>query len=319
MLLPFFKLSGAGNDFLLLHLQKKPQKIPQSWIEWIRSACHRQDGVGADGIIFCGAFDKTSFWMRIFNNDGSQARMCGNGLRCTALYFACQSEMIAKQRFTIDLLESTHEAYLQSDGLPCVQIEIPPKIDSVILKAEGRTFQGMLIDTGVPHFVVLAKNIFPDALKLAQIPIESWGTALRASPFWEDFGYREGVNVTFVESRPLNEMSIRTFERGVEAETLACGTGAAAAAWAYGDLKIDQSPCRVFFPSKKSVWHHLTTHSEADLRLWQAGPAHSAFQGFIKAPQDSLVEFVAPSDAFVKQLHQCPEPTHLYNRVPSPF
>lgn len=318
-MLPFFKLSGAGNDFLLIHLQKRPQEMPKSWLEWIRSACHRQDGVGADGVIFCGVNDLTSFWMRIFNSDGGEARMCGNGLRCTALYFACQSEMIAEQQFTIDLLESTHQAFLQSDGLPCVQIEVPQKIEPITLKAEGRTFQGLLIDTGVPHFVVLAKKIFPTALKLAQIPIESWGAALRVSRLWEDFGYRDGVNVTFVESGQMNEMSIRTFERGVEAETLACGTGAAAAAWAFGDLKIDQAPCTVFFPSQKSALHLVTMNSEADLRLWQAGPAHSAFHGFVKAPQDSLGAFTSPSDAVIKRLHECSEPAHFINRVFSPF
>lgn len=294
MLFSFSKWTGAGNDFVLFHLQNMPDVPSQQCVEWISNACHRQLGIGADGVIFCGVLDEKSYWMRIFNKDGSCPLMCGNALRCTTAFFNYQRKAHGPQHFSIHLPKSKHEVFVQSDGQPCVEISVPAFAQPVSLKAKEHTFAGLLIDTGVPHFVVRVEDISPKQVELDQIPLELWGPLLRQKSNWADFNCSNGVNVTFVKVIKSDHLRIRTFERGVEAETLACGTGAAAAAWAHGNLRSESSPCNVEFPSRERAIIHMTNH-QAKLRLWQTGPARCIFKGHIEISDELNNELIQPA------------------------
>lgn len=279
----FVKMSGAGNDFLLLELAE-PISPPAIWI---RRVCERQQGVGADGVLLCGA--KTApreFWLRVFNSDGGRAAMCGNGLRCAALYLARARSLKADQKFSLDLQFSHHLAQVSSAGVPDVQIRVPPSCRSVRVLADQRSFQGHLIDTGVPHFVVSLAGISGSRPTLRDLPLRKWGPLLRHRDSWRDFNLENGANVTFVDRLDLHKLAIRTFERGVEDETLACGTGAAAASWAFGDLVASGPACSVQFLSGESA--QMTLRGGSPLQLWQSGPARAIFQGLVPSPFRAL-------------------------------
>lgn len=282
--LSFAKLSGAGNDFLLVQVKERFSDLDKNWQKWICSVCDRHNGVGADGVLICGSDAGNAHWMRIFNSDASEAEMCGNGLRCTALYFLALQNQPSSCPFTIQMTKTAHQVRSLSDGSPCVEIAIPDSIKNVTLQAEGRIFEGLLIDTGVPHFVVLINDIVPHRFELAEIPVAKWGGALRNHILWPTWGCPQGVNVTFCQKGDFNELSIRTFERGVEAETQACGTGAAATAWAHGNLKKDGSECTVRFSSQEITLLQLQKGQNKS-KLWQSGPAHCAFVGKVLGPK----------------------------------
>lgn len=282
----FVKLSGAGNDFILFDLKSKvnPPAL------WICKVCHRQEGVGADGILTCGPTpDPWRFWLRIFNKDGSAAEMCGNGLRCAALYLAESRNLKRNSDFCIDLISSQHLAHLSPSGLANVQIQIPQSSRQVRLAIDQRHFDGHLVDTGVPHFVVSLPGISGEALALKDIPLSTWGPKLRQHEFWRSC-LAGGTNVTFVERLDAHHLAIRTFERGVEGETLACGTGAAAASWIHGNLRANGPFCIVDFPSGQQA--QMALKSGTPPQLWQIGPAERVFWGEVAAPFSELCNSV---------------------------
>lgn len=291
---PFLKCSGAGNDFLLFELASIPKGIDA---QWIKRACNRQEGVGADGVLFCGELEPQNFWLRIFNCDASSAAMCGNGVRCAAHYLARSRGIPLKKVVYLHLPHSIHAAYLNRDLGPSVEVHTPAHARKVALKCAGITFQGHIVDTGVPHFVVSVAEIGPKTWRLEDLPLMSWGPQLRHHATWPNEGYPQGVNVTFVEPKGDESLAIRTFERGVESETRACGTGAAAAAWVVGGLERGKDSCEVEFPSKQRAQMHLTTTGDHQ-RLWQTGPVHYPFYGAMLAP------FAAKTQTGAGLLHQ---------------
>ncbi|MFQ5877525.1 MAG: diaminopimelate epimerase [Acidobacteriota bacterium] len=213
----FFKMSAGGNDFIVLDNRAGTLRV-ESMGEDIRRLCARALSVGADGVILLEPSPRAHLRARFFNPDG-RPTFCGNGGRCAARLAYLQG--MAPTRMTMESDRMVHHAAVR--GVEVV-FEMPePKgfDDAVEVEVLGETIRGTLVDTGVPHFVVFR------ALRSDE-SIDSLGRALRSHPRFAP----SGVNVDFVQAWDRGTLSVRTFERGVEGETLACGTGCVAAALA---------------------------------------------------------------------------------------
>lgn len=227
MKIPFWKMSGAGNDFVLL--QGLPKGRTGSALA--RSLCDRRFGVGADGLIVmsrsAGAV-RLDYW----NADGSSA-FCGNGSRCAALWASARG-WIKGGEFTLETNRGPLTARLTGKGRSEVSMPAPKNLRlGLNVKTGGRAMQAHFVDTGVPHAVVFLPAI--DKINVGEL-----GRELR---FRKVFG-SAGANVDFVEMAG-DVLRVRTYERGVEDETLACGTGVVAAAFVARVLGFGGSPVKV--------------------------------------------------------------------------
>ncbi|OHD97902.1 MAG: diaminopimelate epimerase [Sulfurimonas sp. RIFCSPHIGHO2_12_FULL_36_9] len=193
------KYSANGNDFVIFHTFVKKERGVLS-----KKLCHRQDGVGADGLIVLVPHEKHDFEWQFYNSDGSEAEMCGNGSRACA-HYAFANELAPKKMSFLTLAGVINA---EVDG-NMVQSELtPPKILDKEIEHNGKKW--WKLDTGVPHLVYLTDNIEEFDIDEAR--------ELR-------YKYNANVNIAFVDGKNLR---VRTYERGVEGETLACGTGMAA-------------------------------------------------------------------------------------------
>ncbi len=211
--LNFTKMAGAGNDFIVidaapgLNYKKLAQK-----------ACDRTEGIGADGLLILDKSSRADYKMRIINRDGSEAEMCGNGARCIAAYIV-RNKKPRKKLFTIETLAGNIYATAANE-VARVQLSAPTGYQPDIpLTVNDRRMRVSYIDTGVPHAIV-----FVDGLE--GIDVAGIGRVIRHH---ERFGPR-GTNVNFVEQVNERLVNARTYERGVEGETKACGTGSVAVA-----------------------------------------------------------------------------------------
>jgi diaminopimelate epimerase len=214
MKIEFTKMSGAGNDFIFLG--PDCAFIKERAPDLARRLCKRRTSVGADGLVLVEpAGDIID--MIYFNSDGSEASFCGNGARCLVLYCALKGIAAGEIRFRSGSGE--HAGDVTENGVR-ISMAAPRLLRKLTVEAGGRSFEVSLIEAGVPHAVIMTEDV-------SAVDVESLGPGIRHN---DEFG-PEGVNVDFVQAGPeLN--SIRTYERGVEAETLACGSGCLAAALA---------------------------------------------------------------------------------------
>jgi diaminopimelate epimerase len=214
----FTKMVASGNDFILIDRQKAALK---GWnlASLARSLCSRKYGVGADGLLFLGESSKADLSMRIFNADGSQAQMCGNGARCAAFYKATGNRARKPKSISIQTKAGLINAFV---GKTSVRLRLTDPRDlmtGIPLKLFGRKLKVDFINTGVPHAV-----IFVDALD--KIDVAGIGRQVR----YHRYFLPAGTNVDFVQPVSYDKILVRTYERGVEDETLACGTGSTASA-----------------------------------------------------------------------------------------
>jgi len=209
----FTKMVGAGNDFLMIDAIKGV-----NYKKLATAMCSRNQGVGADGLLILEKSSKANHRMRIINSDGSEAEMCGNGARCMAAYIA-QKKSSTKKQFTLETLAGIISAEILKDKIR-VHLSDPKNCQvNIPLEINGQKITVSYIDTGVPHTVV-----YVDHLK--NIDVNSIGQTIR----WHEQFAPRGTNVNFAEQINANMVEVRTFERGVEAETKACGTGSVATA-----------------------------------------------------------------------------------------
>ncbi|MFH0841312.1 MAG: diaminopimelate epimerase [Bacteroidota bacterium] len=256
MTITFNKYQGAGNDFIIIDNRKGI--INPSGSVLINRLCDRRFGIGADGLILISDHPGVDFEMKYFNSDGKIGSMCGNGGRCTA-HFTLRHKIAGnKQRFMA--FDGIHEAEVIDD---IVRLQMADINEFKII--EGNYF----INTGSPHYVVFMNGI--DAMD-----VNAEGRKLRWSPLFEP----GGTNVNFVEIREKG-LYIRTFERGVEEETLACGTGVTASAIA-SVLKghFDTVPVRVKARGG-SLEVDFKVKDGKITNVWLTGPATFVFEGSI--------------------------------------
>ena len=211
----FFKMTGAGNDFILID-NRKGLVDSDHCRDLVRYACRHKLSVGADGMILIENDPEVDFKWRFFNADASEGEMCGNGARCAAR-FAYLTGIVANPRMAFRTLAGIIKAELLGDRVK-VQMTSPHSLTmDRNLDADGRSFSLDFVNTGVPHAVCFAA----DESELESTDVLRWGHALRFHPHFQP----AGTNVDFVWVRDPHHLDVRTYERGVEGETLACGTG----------------------------------------------------------------------------------------------
>ncbi len=256
--IPFDKYQGAGNDFIIV--DDREGGFGPGDPDLIRRLCDRRFGVGADGLILVSRHDRADFEARYFNADGRPGSMCGNGGRCAA-HFALRKGIAGpKPRFRA--YDGVHEAEI-SDGT--VRLRLADVTGWRIV--EGNYF----IDTGSPHYIVFTAA-------LGAMDVEAEGRRLRWSPLFAP----GGTNVDFVETT-ADGLSVRTFERGVEAETWACGTGVTAAAIASA-LRGLSGTGPVEIRTKGGLLKvEFEIQADRITDIWLTGPATFVFAGTIAA------------------------------------
>ncbi|QYS88472.1 MULTISPECIES: diaminopimelate epimerase [Flavobacterium] len=209
MKLTFYKYQGTGNDFVIL--DNRDLIFPKNNTKLIKFICDRRFGVGADGLMLLENDNSTDFKMVYYNADGNESSMCGNGGRCLVA-FARKMEII-QETTTFIAVDGIHHAKITNENLVSLQM-----IDVQSIQVQsGYVF----LNTGSPHHV-------QEVQELKELDVKKEGAKIRYS----DLYGKEGSNVNFVIQKGENDFAIRTYERGVEDETLSCGTGATAVALA---------------------------------------------------------------------------------------
>jgi diaminopimelate epimerase len=229
--IPFYKMQGSGNDFILIDNRRgilKGMKLKDLSI----AVCDRHYSVGADGLIVIVSSRKADFKWRFFNADGSEAEMCGNGSRCAARFAYLRK--IANKNMSFETLAGIIYAAVKKHTVTVQLTNASGVHTNIAVPLKSGTRIGHFINTGVPHLVYLSKDLNREA-------VEGVGRDTR----YHDLFRPGGTNVDFMQVIGPHRLRIRTYERGVEGETLACGTGAVAAALIAGTLGHASSPVEV--------------------------------------------------------------------------
>lgn len=270
----FSKYVGAGNDFIFI--DNRDFIFPAQDPLFIRKLCHRQCGIGADGVILLENSSKADYKMRIFNSDGHEAEMCGNGSRCF-YKFIHECTALQKDAYVIETKESCIK--LAQDGSN-IQVSMMSPCDiiwNMDLKLDSSNLKVHSLNTGVPHAVVFLDEIKDSDLKNLAPKIR----------YHESFS--KGTNVNFVKILSNNEIMVRTYERGVEDETLSCGTGVTASAIAAAYLLQIPLPIKVNTKSNEQIEINCTINKESIQDVTMSGPAELVYKGeFVAAEFNNL-------------------------------
>jgi diaminopimelate epimerase len=267
----FTKMSGTGNDFIIMD-HRRPFVPVGEQPELARRICRRRFSVGADGLILIEGSDTADFSWRFYNADGSVAEMCGNGARCAAR-FACLNK-IAGPKMTFETLAGIIEAEVlqESDD---VRLRMTSPFDfrlDLKLILDGGERDVFFVNTGVPHAVVFVDD--------DEIPVKEWGREVRFHPLFQP----AGTNANFVRFLKNGALQVRTYERGVEDETMACGTGAVASALIAAALGKTASPvsCITSGGEPLTVLFDLKKGLGAE-NVFLQGPARIIYEGKLTA------------------------------------
>ena len=257
----FYKYQGAGNDFVMIDNREGSFPINTAIIAKL---CDRNFGIGGDGLILLENDTESDFKMVYFNSDGNESTMCGNGGRCI-VRFAHDLEVVA-DKMTFNAIDGLHHAIVDGDTIRLQMIDVKEVEDHD---------KYLFMNTGSPHHVEFVKNV-------KEIDVYTKGKNIRnGAPYYET-----GSNVNFVEVLPNQTLKIRTYERGVEDETLACGTGitaAAISAYIRGFVKKNNIPVEAL-GGKLSV--NFDEKNNTFENVWLNGPAVRVFEGKIEINND---------------------------------
>lgn len=252
-------MSGSGNDFILI--DNRDGILPEDTLtDFIRRVCRRKMSVGADGMILIEKSENLDFRWRFYNSDGSRAEMCGNGARCAARYAYLNGIAGSQMVFGTDAgpLQATVEADRVKVGM------MPPSDYKrpFLLNVDGRDREMSCINTGVPHAVIRVEDI-------ESAPVIDLGRRIRAHPAFSP----AGTNVNFIGPPSGNRIAIRTYERGVEDETLACGTGSVAGALVHALQTGADSPIDMVTRSGNRLTIHYECSGESCRAVYLEGDA----------------------------------------------
>ena len=267
MKIPFTKMSGSGNDFVIID-NRVPVIDPDIKRDFVRKICALKSSVGADGVIFVENSDKADFSWDFYNSDGSSAEMCGNGGRCVARY--AYEKGIAPKNSSFETLAGIITAEVSG---PMVKVKLtPPQNLQQGLKVDfdGVSYEVGSINTGVPHAIVFSNDV--DAEDIRGI-----GSGIRHHAIFAP----AGTNVNLVEKKGEHSIKIRTYERGVEDETLACGTGAVASAILAFSGSTAASPVEVETRGGEMLKVYFEESNGAGLTAWLEGLTKITFEGTI--------------------------------------
>ncbi len=265
--IPFFKMNGSGNDFIIINNKDKivEENIDLSVKEFVVKVCKRGLSVGADGLILIEEDEECNFRWRFFNNDGGEVEMCGNGARCVARFAYLNNMAPISMKFR------TLAGIIQADitGINSVKVQLTmPENYKEDIHLENIDMVANFINTGVPHVVYFVDNV--DSMDMQNI-----GSKTRYHKYFEP----EGTNVNIAEILDENNIKIRTYERGVESETLACGTGATAAALVAMLQGKVFSPAKVHTKSGNVLTVYVETENNRIQRVFLEGDATLTYIG----------------------------------------
>jgi diaminopimelate epimerase len=259
MTLPFFKYQGTGNDFVVID--------NRSWNygtlnqQQIAGLCDRRFGIGADGLMLLNPHAEYDFEMKYYNADGREGSMCGNGGRCM-VKFAWHLG-IHKNEYRFLAVDGEHEAEIDDDGIVSLKMKDVFKVTD--------HHGDYILNTGSPHYVKIVTDV-------TEMDVYRKGMEIRYSaPF-----AKEGINVNFVEQRDEDTIYVRTYERGVEDETLSCGTGVTAAALmsyhnsrGFNNIVVETRGGRLEVEFDRNGENDYSN-------IWLCGPAERVFEGQVK-------------------------------------
>jgi len=254
MKLPFYKYQGTGNDFIII--DNRNESFPKNDIQLISKLCDRRFGIGADGLLLLENHDKLDFTMVYYNADGNLGSMCGNGARCI-VHFANHLGII-NDKAVFEAVDGSHAASIEN-GI--VSLKMNDVRDVNVLDTH------VFLDTGSPHHVQMVTN-------LEEYDVENKGSYIRNTTYG-----KEGSNINFVEAIDDNTFAVRTYERGVEAETLSCGTGVTAVAIALFETQKTASD-KVELSTKGGILKVKFNKAERSYtEVYLEGPATLVFKG----------------------------------------
>ena len=258
MEIEFYKYQGTGNDFVIL--ENRDQKYDSLTTEQISHICNRRFGVGADGLMLLSNHSKLDFEMFYFNADGNRGSMCGTGARCIVKFAKHQG--MYKDTYKFMATDGAHEADIDMQNYVRIKMQDVNKVEY----HSGHT----ILNTGSPHFVKMANNVI-------NINVVETGGDIRYSNLFK----KEGINVNFVETINEDAIFVRTYERGVENETLSCGTGVTAAALVNAHNKIGFNRVKVKTSGGNLSVEYTKIDNQHFENIWLCGIAELVYKGII--------------------------------------
>lgn len=268
MEIQFWKMNGAGNDFVVIDNRDHRYALTQ---QQIARLCDRHRGVGADGLLAVEPAEQgADYRMRYYNADGGEAEMCGNGARCFGR-FANFLNGFALDQVSFETPAGIIGATFHGDNVQIKMSEPFGLQQDLALDVAGTELAVHFLNTGVPHAVVFVGDI-------DEVPVKEWGAALR---YHETFAPK-GTNANFVHRMGTSHIAIRTYERGVEDETLACGTGTVACALIHHLRTGQPAPIAVDVRSGDTLEINFTPEGGTFKNVTLTGPAEIVFQGTVQ-------------------------------------
>ncbi len=272
--IPFMKMTGSGNDFIIIDNRKLLIK-PEEMAEFARRACRRKVSTGADGLIFIEEDPEVDFSWRFFNADGSEAEMCGNGARC-ASRFVWLKNIVKKPSMVFRTKAGFVKAEVREDSR-FVKVQIPSVHSlktNIELPLEGSFYNVHFVNIGVPHVVLMLST----RELLEKQDVVGIGRSIR----YHEYFMPAGTNVNFAYVQDEHNLFIRTYERGVEDETLACGTGSIASALIASKLNKASSPVSVHTRGGEVIRVFFDVSSDGSIsNVFLEGQALVVYEGFM--------------------------------------
>lgn len=256
MKIHFHKYHGCGNDFVVL--DGRDGRLPELSQEMVARICHRRFGIGADGLMVLGDAPGHDFSMLYWNADGRPGSMCGNGARCIVAF--AHRLGIVRSTYSFLAPDGLHEAIREDDGTVRLRMSDVGSVEAI--------GSDHLLDTGSPHYVRFTGD-------LNALDVDREGRAIRHSSRFD----REGVNVNFVERLDGGGLFVRTFERGVEAETMSCGTGVTASALVSAGGAEGRRDIAIRTPGGRLRVDFEAVPGQGFRNIWLVGPATFVYTG----------------------------------------
>ena len=264
-MIEFYKMSGSGNDFILIDNRDGSLAVGDI-VAFVKSVCERKVSVGADGLIVIESSDKVDFRWRFFNADGSEVEMCGNGGRCAARFALLRG--IAGEKMSFETVAGIIDAEVRGD---VVKLHLPDPRNLVAedrIRIQNEELFVSSINTGVPHVVHFVRD--PD-----QFDVFNTGRAIRYHEHYQP----AGTNANFASVIDGHTLRVRTYERGVEDETLACGTGFVASALIAARKGLVESPVDVRVQSGETLRIHFEQTAGGFTKVYLEGKTKVVYQG----------------------------------------
>lgn len=266
-MIEFYKMSGSGNDFIIIDnrdLSLSVGDLPT----FARRVCERKISVGADGLFLIEPSNSVDFKWRFFNSDGSVAEMCGNGSRCVARYAYLKG--IAGKKMSFETIAGIIGAEVEGDVVKVKLTDPSPVKMEIKIEADGHKYTLDSVDTGVPHAVVFVDD-------LDHCDVHHQGCQIRRHESFRP----KGTNADFAKVINRHKMRVRTYERGVEGETLACGTGMVAGVLAAAQRNLVESPVDVLVQSGETLRIYFENQNGLWREIYLEGKVKIVYQGFL--------------------------------------